>query len=216
MGIRERMYQITTADEADRFIDQNPTAAIFKAGTCHKTMQGWGHIERFLRDRENVPVGIIQVVEHRPASNRVAERTQVVHQSPQIILFRSGQPVFDLDNWDITPENLEMAQGLLPEPTAQPETPTATSNLDNYKRLLDLYLNRQLNDYQFQTIYLNTFRSDAVLRSQEEFELINSLFGNPDQHHIHPTAIMAHEAQNPSPIPLRERVTALRQQLDQL
>ncbi len=101
------MFSITTPEEADAFIDSRPIVAIFKAGTCHKTMQGWGNVEKMLRERPEIPVGIIKVVEHRPASNRVAERTGIVHHSPQIILFRNGQPLFELNNWEITLENLE-------------------------------------------------------------------------------------------------------------
>lgn len=214
MGLRERMVEITTPEQADQFIEQNPLAAVFKAGTCHKTMQGWGHVERFLREREDVPVGIIRVVESRPASNRVAERSGVVHQSPQIILFKQGQAVFDLDNWDITPENLEPASDVLPQGSTAVQVANGSSNLEPYKRILDLYLGGQISEYEFQLSYLNTFRADASLRSQEEFELINSLFGNPDTHHIHPVAIMAHEAQQAQAAPLRERAAALRQQIE--
>lgn len=225
MGLRERMVEITTPEEADQFIDQNPLAAIFKAGTCHKTMQGWGHVQKFLEPREDIKVGIIRVVEHRAASNRIALRSGIVHHSPQIILFRKGQPLYELNNWDITPENLEPAKALLPEP-GQPtqDTGVSRSSLDVYKRILDLYLEGHLSEYEFQLAYLNTFRGDASLRSQEEFELINSLFGNPDQgtatgtagnleHHLHPLAIMQHEARHPQATPLRERAAALREKL---
>jgi bacillithiol system protein YtxJ len=228
MGLRERMVELTTPEEADQFIEQNPLAAIFKAGTCHKTMQGWGHVQKFLEPREDIPVGIIRVVENRAASNRVAERSGIVHHSPQIILFKGGQPIYELNNWDITPENLEPAKALLPEPGEAVQADGAShSSLDTYKRILDLYLEGHLSEYEFQLAYLNTFRGDASLRSQEEFELINSLFGNPDQgiaatsasagnlgHHIHPLTIMQHEARNPQATPLRERAAALREKLN--
>ncbi|MER3481509.1 MAG: DUF2847 domain-containing protein [Meiothermus sp.] len=218
MGLRERMVELTTPEEVDRFIEQNPLAAIFKAGTCHKTMQGWGHVQRFLEPREDIRVGIIRVVENRAASNRVAERSGIVHHSPQIILFKGGQPLYELNNWEITPENLEPAKALLPEPLEPvQEGGTSRSSLDTYRRILDLYLEGHLSEHEFQLAYLNTFRNDASLRSQEEFELINSLFGDPDQgmtRHIHPLTIMQHEARNPQATPLRERAAALREKLD--
>lgn len=215
MSLRERMVELTTPEEADQFLEQNPLAAVFKAGTCHKTMQGWGHVQKFLEPREDIRVGIIRVVENRAASNRVAERSGIVHHSPQIILFKEGQPLYELNNWDITPENLEPAKALLPEP-GEPVGAVGGdgSSLDTYKRILDLYLQGRLSEYEFQLAYLNTFRGDASLRSQEEFELINSLFGNPDEHHIHPLTIMQHEARNPQATPLRERAAALREKLD--
>lgn len=209
------MYAITTPEEADQFIEQNPTAAIFKAGTCHKTMQGWGNLERLLRERPEIPVGIIKVIENRPASNRVAERTGIPHHSPQVIVFRGGEPLFDLDNWDITPENLEplFAQHLADTKMEAPQG-SGTSNLEPYKRLLDAFLGGAVSEPQFTWTYLNMFREDASLRSQEEFELLNSLFGNPDEHHIHPQAILQFEQQNPKATPLQERATALRQRLE--
>lgn len=211
------MYAITTPEEADMFIESRAVTAVFKAGTCHKTMQGWGNVEKMLRERPEIPVGIIKVVEHRPASNRVAERTGIIHHSPQVILFRNGQPLFELNNWDITLENLEhlFSQHLSDVKVENPQE-GGTSNLEPYKRLLDAYLSGAVSEPQFTWTYLNMFREDASLRSQEEFALLNSLFGNPDEHHIHPRAIMQFEQENPQPTPLRERVQALRAQLDAL
>ncbi len=60
------------------------------------------------------------------------------------------------------------------------------------------------------------FREDASLRSQEEFELLNSLFGNPDEHHIHPMTILQFEQANPQATPLFERAQHLRARLDTL
>lgn len=221
MSLRERMYELRTPEEVDAFVTENPTAAIFKAGTCHKTMQGWGNVEKLLRDRDDVNVGIIRVVEARPASNRVTERTGITHQSPQIILFRDGQPKFDLDNWDITPENLEPKfEAYLPEAsTGDAPKAGAKSNLEPYKRLLDAYIAGQIGEQQFQAYYLETFRNDANLRAQEEFDVLNSLFGNPDEHHIHAGAIMQLEAvavQTGSVAPLADRAKALREQLNTL
>jgi bacillithiol system protein YtxJ len=221
MSLRERMYALTTPEEVDAFIEENPTAAIFKAGTCHKTMQGWGNVESLLRERDDVPVGIIRVVEQRPASNRVADRTGIVHHSPQIILFRDGQPRFDLDNWNITQENLEpLLSEHLPETQGQAVTGAASkTNLEPYRTLLDRYVNGQISEQQFQLHYLDMFRSDASLRSQEEFDLLNSLFGNPDDHHIHAPAIMQLEAvavQTGQAAPLMERARALRERLNAL
>jgi bacillithiol system protein YtxJ len=228
--MRERMHALTTPEEVDHFVHSHPIAAIFKAGTCHKTMQGWGNLERMLRDRRQIPVGIIRVVEHRPASNHLAEITGITHHSPQVILFRDGQAIFDLDNWDITLEKLEpLFFEHLSDVKIEPSQNGANSNLEPYKRLLDAYLGGAVGEAQFQWTYLNMFREDASLRSQEEFALLNSLFDNPDQgiasasgragnleHHIHPAVILQHEQQNPPDLPLRERAAALREKLEAL
>ncbi len=66
------LIPLTTPEEVDTFLAQYPQAAVFKAGTCHKTMQGFGVLETFLTKHE-LPVGFIRVVDWRPASNHVAE-----------------------------------------------------------------------------------------------------------------------------------------------
>ena len=114
---------LTTPEDVDGFLKAYPLAAVFKAGTCHKTMQGFGVLETFLQ-RHDLPVGFIRVVDWRPASNHVAERTGIVHHSPQFILFRDGQPQFEVNNWDITPEALAPVFETLP--TWACSTPAST------------------------------------------------------------------------------------------
>jgi bacillithiol system protein YtxJ len=109
LSLKERIRFLTTAEQVDEFLAANKSAAIFKAGTCHKTQETFTHVQARLEPREDLPLGIIRVVEARPASNRVAEVTGIVHESPQILLFKDGKAVFDRDNWDITNESIAEA-----------------------------------------------------------------------------------------------------------
>jgi len=109
MALKDRISFLTTPAEVDAFLGANRSSAIFKAGTCHKTNETFKHVEEQLGPREDLPLGVIRVVEARPASNHVAELTGIPHESPQLILFKDGKPVFDRDNWDITAEDLEAA-----------------------------------------------------------------------------------------------------------
>jgi bacillithiol system protein YtxJ len=120
LTLKERITFLTTPVEVDAFLKANPVAAIFKVGTCHKTQETFGHVQANLEPRADLPLGIIRVVESRPASNHVAERTGIVHESPQLILFRDGQAVFDRDNWDITDEAVREGLSSLPAPAEQP------------------------------------------------------------------------------------------------
>lgn len=187
-----QLVALTTPEEVDGFLAQNPTAAIFKAGTCHKTMQGFGVLETFLQ-RFDLPIGVIRVVEWRPASNHVAARTGIQHQSPQFVLFKEGGAVFDVDNWDITPEALApVFEAQVPETQVtgqqgvgapRTENPRTENNVEPYRALMRGYLSGELNEWQFQDAYVNLFRDDASLRSQREFELLSRLFGDPDAYH---------------------------------
>jgi bacillithiol system protein YtxJ len=107
--LKDRIQFLKTPEDVNAFLKNNASAAIFKAGTCHKTGESFSHVEALLGPREDLPLGIIRVVEARPASNRVAEITGVQHESPQLFLFKHGKAVFDRDNWDITVEALQGA-----------------------------------------------------------------------------------------------------------
>ena len=116
MTLKERMRFLSSPAEVDSFLAENPQAVVFKAGTCHKTQETFSQVQPLLEGCPDLPLGIIRVVESRSASNRVAEVTGLRHESPQLILFRDGKPVFDRDNWDITGESFAEALGDKPAP----------------------------------------------------------------------------------------------------
>lgn len=109
MTLKDRIRFLTTPEQVDAFLAENPSAAIFKAGMCHKTSETFEHVQAELEGREDLALGVIRVVEARQASNRVAERTGIQHESPQILLFKDGKAVFDRDNWDITAASIAEA-----------------------------------------------------------------------------------------------------------
>ena len=109
MSLKDRIQFLTTAEAVDSFLSAHPDSALFKVGMCHKTSETFAHVEKELGPREDLPLGLIRVIESRPASNHVAQLTGIPHESPQLILFRDGKPVFDRDNWDITAEDIQAA-----------------------------------------------------------------------------------------------------------
>ncbi|MFC4637236.1 monothiol bacilliredoxin BrxC family protein [Deinococcus hohokamensis] len=176
------LVPLTTPEEVDQFLTDYPLAAVFKAGTCHKTMQGFGVLETFLQGHD-LPVGFIRVVDWRPASNHVAVKTGLVHHSPQFILFRDGQAQYEVNNWDITPEALKpVFEAHVPRREASAAIAT-DDNVEPYRRLMRDFLDGRLSEWAFQDQYVTLFRDDASLRSQREFELLSRLFGDPDAYH---------------------------------
>jgi bacillithiol system protein YtxJ len=169
--LRDRVVNLSSPEDVQGFLAKNPTSVIFKAGTCHKTMQGFGFLQEKLEPREDLMVGIIRVVEARPASNLIAEMTGITHHSPQVILFKEGQPVFERNNWDITPEELDAGFEQVPA-----NGQTVASDV------LEQYITGVMSDRQFEYVYTNMFRDDASLRSKDEVEVLNSIFGDVDQH----------------------------------
>ncbi len=108
-SLRDRTRLLSTPADVDAFLDEHKSAAIFKAGLCGKNAETFAHVQAKLEPREDIPLGVIRVVEARSASNHVAELTGVTHESPQVFLFKGGRAVFDRDNWDITAEDIAAA-----------------------------------------------------------------------------------------------------------
>ena len=190
MTLHERMYELTEVDEVGEFLDHFPTSVIFKAGSCHKTMQTFGYVEEALDPREDISLAFVRVIESRPVSNHIAEISGVVHQSPQFILFVDGKAVYDVDNWNITSEvlNAALAQHLGPAPAVLKKcgcghggcSTTSRADVVPYVGLLKEYVGGQLSEEEFQRQWVQTFRMDATPRSTKEFEVLNSLFGDVD------------------------------------
>jgi bacillithiol system protein YtxJ len=121
LSLKDRTEFLATSEQVDGFLARHKGAAIFKAGSCHKTQESFVHVQTHLEPREDLPLGIIRVVEARAASNHVAKLTGVTHESPQLLLFKDGKAVFDRDNWDITGEDIEAALAeYFPEVPAEP------------------------------------------------------------------------------------------------
>jgi bacillithiol system protein YtxJ len=209
--LRDRVVSLATPEAVEQFLADHPTSAIFKAGTCHKTMQGFGFVQEQLEAREDLMIGIIRVVEQRAASNLVAERTNIVHHSPQLILFKDGEAVHDLDNWDITPDALQAGFAKLPAgEAAAPQGTGDRSDLAPYLQVLDQFLSGVIDERRFEYVYTHMFRDDASLRSRDEVEVLGSIFGDVDRH-MQMHAMMAGRSEDAA---LRERAerayTALR------
>lgn len=181
--LKDRIVLLSSTEAVEAFLERFPTSVIFKAGTCHKTMQGFGFVQENLEPREDLMCGVIRVVEARPASNLVEAKTGIRHESPQVILFENGKAVFDVDNWDITPESVAAGFQKLPvgEPVAE-SAPSAGSDLRDYIDLLEQYLQGNISEEQFEYTYTHKFRADATLRPNDEVEALNSIFGDIDQH----------------------------------
>lgn len=109
MSIEDRTHFLTTPEQVDQFLAENPDSVVFKIGICHKNQVAFALLEAHLEGRKDLPLGIIDVVRSREASQRIAERTGIIHESPQVVLFREGRAVFDRDNWDITSASLAEA-----------------------------------------------------------------------------------------------------------
>jgi bacillithiol system protein YtxJ len=107
--LERRAQVLRSPEEVEAFLAAHPNAAVFKAGSCHRTDRALDTLAPVLGPRGDLAVGLIRVAESRAASQRLADLTGIKHQSPQILLLRDGMTVFARDNWDISGESVEEA-----------------------------------------------------------------------------------------------------------
>jgi bacillithiol system protein YtxJ len=173
MNLRHRMHLLTSVQEVDAFLEKFPTAVIFKAGSCHKTMQAFAYAEEVLRQRD-LPIGLVRVIESREASKHITAKTGVIHQSPQLILLMDGEASYDVDNWRITVDAIKTAFTQLLGDELTTSAPFS-SDLSAYSALLEQFLGEQLALDAFREQWRSTFKRDTALRSHQEFQLLKSL-----------------------------------------
>jgi bacillithiol system protein YtxJ len=95
------MTDLTTKEEVQNFIEKNPVAVIYKAGSCRQTEEALRRLNPFFKKYPDLPAAIIDVVADRSASTMVTGLSGKKHESPQILLFKDGTCVFEANHWRI-------------------------------------------------------------------------------------------------------------------
>jgi len=97
------MQELSSTDQADALIDSDQPVWIFKdSSTCPISKSARDGVTGYSQDHPDEPIGQVVVQNHRGVSNHIAERLDVKHQTPQIILVRSGQALWDASHFKIT------------------------------------------------------------------------------------------------------------------
>jgi bacillithiol system protein YtxJ len=88
-------------DEIAALSDEKP-AVIFKHSTrCSISRFALKQFENKYALEDKVDAYFLDLIEYRDVSNEIANRFQVVHQSPQLLLIKNGQSVYDASHSDI-------------------------------------------------------------------------------------------------------------------
>jgi bacillithiol system protein YtxJ len=89
---------LTSIDQLDEIIsvsDQKPSV-IFKHSTrCSISRMALKRFESEYDVERDVATYFLDLLEHRDISNEIVDRFGVLHQSPQLILIKEGQAVYD-------------------------------------------------------------------------------------------------------------------------
>jgi bacillithiol system protein YtxJ len=88
-------------DEIAALSDEKP-ALIFKHSTrCSISRFALKQFENEYALEDKVDAYFLDLIEYRDVSNEIANRFQVTHQSPQLLLIKNGQSVYDASHSDI-------------------------------------------------------------------------------------------------------------------
>ncbi|MBS1950500.1 MAG: Pyridoxamine 5'-phosphate oxidase [Cytophagales bacterium] len=105
----ELQWTELTSDEQVESIpeeSQKHPVLIFKHSTrCSISKTVLNRLERNWKN-DHIKTYYLDLLAHRPLSNRVAEYFQVHHESPQALLFNKGKLVLVRSHFDIQPEEL--------------------------------------------------------------------------------------------------------------
>ena len=87
-----------------------PRALLYKHSTrCGTSARAMLEVERFARGETDVPVFKIDVIRQRGISDLAAQRLEIGHESPQVILIRDGRATWHASHFRVTAAALAAA-----------------------------------------------------------------------------------------------------------
>ena len=95
---------LTDLDQLNEIIElsNEKPIAIFKHSTrCSISRFALKQFEKEFDSADATDTYFLDLIEYRDVSNEIANRFQVVHQSPQLLLIKSGQSVYEASHSDI-------------------------------------------------------------------------------------------------------------------
>ncbi len=101
--------QLDNVQQLDDIVKESATkpAVIFKHSTsCSISRMALKQFEREYGLHDKVTPYFLDLLENREISNLISDRFNVVHQSPQILLIKNGQAVYDASHSDIDADAL--------------------------------------------------------------------------------------------------------------
>jgi len=102
------LTQIAQLDEIVTASTEKPVV-IFKHSTrCSISRMALKNFEReYNLEESEVAPYFLDLLQHRDISNEIAQKFQVIHQSPQLLLIKNGKSVYDVSHSEIDAEALK-------------------------------------------------------------------------------------------------------------
>ncbi len=101
---------LTNVSDLDALISESneKTVLIFKHSTrCSISRMVLKQFESEFDVEENITPYFLDLLNHRDVSNEIADRFGVYHQSPQLLVIKEGQSIFDASHESIDASDLK-------------------------------------------------------------------------------------------------------------
>mgnify|MGYP001492338567 CR=1 FL=1 len=110
MSSLKELFEIDDLEEVWEASKQKPTLLFKQSTTCPVSANAFEEFQQFLKENsEDLAAYFVKVRESRPVSNKIAEDLGVVHQSPQIILIKDNEAIWDTSHMNITVDTIKEA-----------------------------------------------------------------------------------------------------------
>jgi bacillithiol system protein YtxJ len=98
----ERMRWIKEEQDVSQLFKADLVLLYKHSPTCGMCRAALHEVEAFMSAHPDVDVFAVDVLAQRDLSQDVAARTGITHESPQIIIFRDGSPLWNDSHYGIT------------------------------------------------------------------------------------------------------------------
>ncbi len=98
-------------DAAMRVSQESPVFLFKHSTTCPISSTAYHEVAGYAKgsDEASAPVYLVKVIESRPVSNAIADRTGVAHASPQLILIEGEKAVWNASHYKINRDAIAKA-----------------------------------------------------------------------------------------------------------
>ncbi|MDP4085888.1 MAG: bacillithiol system redox-active protein YtxJ [Bacillota bacterium] len=104
------LEKIDQMEQFEDLLNNKPTFFFLKHSlTCPISQAAYKEYEKFSEENNETPTYYLAVQDARSLSNSIAEKFQIKHESPQAILFKNTEPVWNASHWKITRQSLTNA-----------------------------------------------------------------------------------------------------------
>lgn len=106
--MKEILYE-KDLNEAFKESQERPVLIYKHSSICSTSNWTAQEVEKFIKENPSAPVWRVLVIEQRLLSQAIAQKTNIIHQSPQALVLINGEVTWSASHGDIKVENLVRA-----------------------------------------------------------------------------------------------------------